>query len=273
MTMLMGVRDDTLSRACDLGVAMQLTNIARDVGEDAQRGRVYLPARWLEEAGVDPASLGAAPRFTPALGGVVQRLLDHAEEIYLRAEPGIPGSSPLPRRHLRSAADLRGHRARHRGPQIRFRLRPRDDLLPQKLWLLLRALVSPIRRDGPGDPPYASRLSARRRRAPELRLPRRALDAPAAHPEGSMPTTGLRHRSRSMDSWTACPRWPHKDASSSSRVCKTASPPGCASPRAASPPDRPGSMPHPHPARGSSTGARVLNHRQVPSGAKLMARS
>lgn len=38
-----------LLRAYDLGVAMQLTNIARDVGEDARNGRVYLPADWLLE--------------------------------------------------------------------------------------------------------------------------------------------------------------------------------------------------------------------------------
>ncbi len=91
MTLLMGVRDrETLARACDLGVAMQLTNIARDVGEDARRGRIYLPGRWLEEAGVDRAALLAQPTFTPELGRVVARLLAHAEELYARADRGIP---------------------------------------------------------------------------------------------------------------------------------------------------------------------------------------
>ena len=57
MCVLMGVRDaDALARACDLGVAMQLTNIARDVGEDALEGRLYLPTDWLEDAGIDPAT-------------------------------------------------------------------------------------------------------------------------------------------------------------------------------------------------------------------------
>ena len=57
MALLMGVRDaDALARACDLGVAMQLTNIARDVGEDARAGRLYLPLDWLREAGLDPAA-------------------------------------------------------------------------------------------------------------------------------------------------------------------------------------------------------------------------
>ncbi|MDJ0738561.1 MAG: phytoene/squalene synthase family protein [Gammaproteobacteria bacterium] len=96
MALLMGVRDrDMLARACDLGAAMQLTNIARDVGEDARNGRLYLPESWLREAGVDPDAFVARPVFTPALGGVVQRLLDDAESLYRRADSGI---ARLPRR-------------------------------------------------------------------------------------------------------------------------------------------------------------------------------
>ena len=82
-----------LARAADLGVAMQLTNIARDVGEDARAGRLYLPARWLREAGIDPEVFLAAPAFTPALGQVVRRLLAEAEPLYRRADAGL---APLP---------------------------------------------------------------------------------------------------------------------------------------------------------------------------------
>ncbi|GIX09025.1 phytoene/squalene synthase family protein [Elioraea sp.] len=90
VALLMGVRDpQVLARACDLGVAMQLTNIARDVGEDARAGRLYLPAAWLAEAGIDPDAFLAAPRFTDALGAVVARLLAEAERLYARAEAGI----------------------------------------------------------------------------------------------------------------------------------------------------------------------------------------
>jgi len=90
MAILMGVRDaPRMARACDLGVAMQLTNIARDVGEDARAGRLYLPLDWLREAGVDPDAFLAAPSFSPAIGQVVLRLLDRAGELYARAEPGI----------------------------------------------------------------------------------------------------------------------------------------------------------------------------------------
>jgi 15-cis-phytoene synthase len=90
MALLMGVRGtDDLARACDLGAAMQLSNIARDVGEDARNGRLYLPAEWLREVGIDPDQFMANPQFSPALGSVVQRLLDLADELYLRAEAGI----------------------------------------------------------------------------------------------------------------------------------------------------------------------------------------
>lgn len=90
MTVLMGVREtDTLARACDLGVAMQLTNIARDVGEDARNGRVYLPIDWLEQAGIDPERFLAEPSFNPRLAEVVARLLREAERLYDRALEGI----------------------------------------------------------------------------------------------------------------------------------------------------------------------------------------
>ncbi len=62
MTLMMGVRSpDALARACDLGVAMQLTNNARDVGEDARAGRIYLPLRWLREAGHEPRPSSQIP--------------------------------------------------------------------------------------------------------------------------------------------------------------------------------------------------------------------
>jgi phytoene/squalene synthetase len=67
MALVMNVRDPAaLARACDLGVAMQLTNIARDVGEDARAGRLYLPLDWLHAAGIDPDAFLAAPSFSPS---------------------------------------------------------------------------------------------------------------------------------------------------------------------------------------------------------------
>lgn len=92
MAVLMGVRDPhLLARACDLGAAMQLTNIARDVGEDARMGRLYLPRAWFAEAGLDAERWLAAPCFTPAIATMVERLLAEANALYRRAEAGIVG--------------------------------------------------------------------------------------------------------------------------------------------------------------------------------------
>ena len=82
-------RCEALARACDLGVAMQLTNIARDVGEDAREGRFYLPLEWMREARLDPARFLAAPAMSSDLGELVARLLREADTLYHRAEAGI----------------------------------------------------------------------------------------------------------------------------------------------------------------------------------------
>lgn len=95
MAMVMGVRDPhALARACELGNAMQLTNIARDVGEDAANGRLYLPQDWLREAGIDPKAWLRQPVFSDALAGVVGRLLLEADRLYRLGSTGI---AALPR--------------------------------------------------------------------------------------------------------------------------------------------------------------------------------
>ena len=90
MTLLMGVRSpEALARACDLGVAMQLTNIARDVGEDARAGRLYLPRDWFADARMDPDAFLRNPVFDVHIGEFVRRLLAEADRLYTRARPGI----------------------------------------------------------------------------------------------------------------------------------------------------------------------------------------
>lgn len=90
MCWLMGVRSpQALARACEMGVAMQLTNIARDVGDDARNGRLYLPRQWLRQAGIDPEAWLAAPAGSAALQSVVLRLLDEADRLYRRATLGV----------------------------------------------------------------------------------------------------------------------------------------------------------------------------------------
>ena len=106
MAVVMGVRSPAvLARACELGVAMQLSNIARDVGADAAAGRLYLPVDWLAEAGLAPDTLLRQPVQSPALTAVVERLLGEADILYARADAGI-AALPLPCRPGIAAARL-----------------------------------------------------------------------------------------------------------------------------------------------------------------------
>ncbi|SLN56644.1 15-cis-phytoene synthase [Roseivivax jejudonensis] len=90
MCVLMRVRDaDALARACDLGVAMQFTNIARDVGEDARAGRLYLPTDWFDRAGIVPDDFLAAPHPTPQVRAMVRELVFQSNRLYWRAEAGV----------------------------------------------------------------------------------------------------------------------------------------------------------------------------------------
>jgi 15-cis-phytoene synthase len=90
MAALMGARSPELvERACDLGVAMQLTNIARDVGEDALNNRLYLPRDWMAELDVDADAWLACPLFEPEIGEMTKRLLARADVLYKRADQAI----------------------------------------------------------------------------------------------------------------------------------------------------------------------------------------
>jgi 15-cis-phytoene synthase len=90
MAVVMRTRgEQALARACDLGVAMQLTNIARDVGEDARSGRLYLPLQWMREAGIDPNTWLENPIFDARVASVINRLIAAADVLYRRSEHGI----------------------------------------------------------------------------------------------------------------------------------------------------------------------------------------
>ena len=109
MTRVMGASAEVAYlRAADLGVAMQLTNIARDVGEDERRGRVYLPAALLDGAGGDRRR-------------AVRALLERAEAHYrVRRSRGTALAARLPLRHRLGAQHLLGDR--RRGGTQRLRL-------------------------------------------------------------------------------------------------------------------------------------------------------
>jgi len=122
--------DRARAHAIDLGIAMQLTNIARDVLEDAEMGRRYLPASWV--GAVTPEQISAASQqlgdpLTPLVADAVHRLLDLAERYY---QSGACGFGYLPfRAHVAIAVAARVYRqigiqlantgyAWHRGRQV-----------------------------------------------------------------------------------------------------------------------------------------------------------
>jgi len=106
MALIMDTRSETaLARACELGVAMQLTNIARDIGEDARNGRLYIPRNWFAEAGMDADTWLRNPVFDEHIAGFTARLLERAHELYRRGAYGV-GELPWDCRPAIQAARL-----------------------------------------------------------------------------------------------------------------------------------------------------------------------
>ncbi|MGF6525347.1 phytoene/squalene synthase family protein [Variovorax sp. PvP013_2] len=167
MALLMGTRGgdavpaSVLDRACDLGVAFQFTNIARDIVEDACIGRVYLPAQWLREAGLpvgDPAAL-ARREHRAALATVAARLVEAAEPYYRSSMTGI---ATLPIRSAWSIATARGV-YRHIGHLVRERgARAWDQRAATSRWDKLRFVARG------GMVALLSRALPPRSRAPQL---------------------------------------------------------------------------------------------------------
>ena len=90
MTRIFGVSDERAMRhASDLGTAMQLTNILRDIGEDARMGRVYLPGEELERFGYSEAEL-AAGRINENFVSLMQYQITRARGYYAGATRGLP---------------------------------------------------------------------------------------------------------------------------------------------------------------------------------------
>ena len=90
MSLIMGASTETaLARACELGVAMQLTNIARDIGEDARNGRLYIPREWFSDAGMDADQWLRNPVFDENIADFTSRLLQRADVLYQRGECGV----------------------------------------------------------------------------------------------------------------------------------------------------------------------------------------
>lgn len=111
MSAMFGVRDRWMNeRAVALGQAMQLTNIVRDVGDDWDRGRVYLPESLLRSYGIGGDDLAAMRRgrraITPAYRAVMEAMMTAADADYRRAFEAIPHLPPAFRRTAAVAAEV-----------------------------------------------------------------------------------------------------------------------------------------------------------------------
>lgn len=110
MAVVMGVAPHdrpTLRRACDLGIAFQLANIARDVRDDHEAGRCYLPAEWLAAYGIDPRN-PLRPDRRDRLVALVGRICDLAERYEASASTGISALGFRSRWAIHAAAGIYG---------------------------------------------------------------------------------------------------------------------------------------------------------------------
>ena len=114
MARVLGATDPAASwHAIDLGIALQLTNIARDTREDADHGRRYIPATWLD---LPPASIRSAP---DTVHQAALRCLALAEPYYASGIAGLVYLPPESRRGILVAARVYreiGEELRRRGP-------------------------------------------------------------------------------------------------------------------------------------------------------------
>jgi len=137
---IVGLRDSSaLKYAVDLGIAMQLTNIARDINEDFLMGRVYLPKEWLSPAGISSENLLASEQ---KVWPVIVRLLTEANQYYQSGDIGIkhlPWKAALAAKAARNIYAEIGRKILATGPTyIRHRTVVSG---PKKFLLLLKTIL------------------------------------------------------------------------------------------------------------------------------------
>jgi len=153
MAHVLGVRQPgALRHAAHLGIAMQLTNVCRDVREDWGRGRLYLPTTLLARAGANADPRGVAARIESArmpVARVTRALLKHADRFYESGDRGIPA---LP---FRAALTARAARLVYSEIGKVILRRDADPLAPRavvgkgrKLALVLRAIADVLPQAG-----------------------------------------------------------------------------------------------------------------------------
>ena len=147
MCAVLGVRRrEAHPHAVDLGIAMQLTNICRDVAEDAYHGRVYLPAERLRRAGTSTEALLAGTAGRAAVARAVAAVLELADRYYASADGGMRDLPPRVRPAILVASRV------YRAIGVRLRQHGCDALAgrtivrtPEKAFWGTRALAACLR--------------------------------------------------------------------------------------------------------------------------------
>lgn len=146
MSYVIGFEGPALGHAIDLGIAMQLTNILRDIGEDLDRGRIYLPREEMARFGYTEADLRARQR-NDAFLALMQFQIERARQYYALAEPGISMLSPKGRFAVKVASDVYREilaEIDHSGCDVFDRRAVVPPL--RKYWLTARSMALPIAR-------------------------------------------------------------------------------------------------------------------------------
>jgi phytoene synthase len=155
MARIMGVRDDSwmLDRACDLGLAFQLANIARDLKEDDAAGRCYIPTEWLVEEDIEPGQ-EMKPHHRQEMADIAKRLVALMERHEAAARLGAARLPFRSRWAVLAAANIYGAIGREvaaRGPNAW------DSRVVisrgQKLRHVMRALWEALRNAEPEEAP------------------------------------------------------------------------------------------------------------------------
>ena len=146
MSHVIGFEGEALPYAIDLGIAMQLTNILRDIGEDLDRGRIYIPADEMAQFGYSEADLHARVR-NRAFEELMRFQVRRARQYYAASNPGIALLSADGRFAVRVASDVyRGILQRIEQSGYDVFDRRASVAAAQKYWITARSMALPIAR-------------------------------------------------------------------------------------------------------------------------------
>ncbi|MGA3188256.1 MAG: phytoene/squalene synthase family protein [Bryobacteraceae bacterium] len=146
MTHVVGFRGPALDYMADLGLAIELTAILRDVGEQLARGRIYLPLEEMESFGYSEADAERHVR-NDAFRQLMQFQSERARSYYQRAEPGLKLLDHRGRFAMRTAFDIYRKTLRHIEAS-HFDVFHRRPAVPavERAWITARSMAGPITR-------------------------------------------------------------------------------------------------------------------------------